>query len=199
MILSIRDSGSVRLSYGYAIQGSALAIRAGGRGDVSETHRLWETPGGATVPSPVYYDGHLYWVRGGGTASCLNVSTGKIVFRERLSPNAGRIYASVIAADGKLYCVSQQNGTYVLAARRGRESFSSSAASIWPRRRSTVVTSRRANARSRGDSLAKAAVCASAVSSGMPRSSTAPKRSKAIARASGERPLLGLARFIGPV
>ena len=48
----------------YAIQGSAIAIRAGGRGDVSETHRLWETPGGSTVPSPVYHDGHLYWVRG---------------------------------------------------------------------------------------------------------------------------------------
>lgn len=100
----------------YAIQNSALAIRAGGRGDVSETHQLWKTPGGATVPSPVYHDGHLYWVRGGGGVSCLNVATGKAVYRKRLEPSAGRIYASVIAADGKLYCVSQRKGTYVLAA-----------------------------------------------------------------------------------
>jgi outer membrane protein assembly factor BamB len=100
----------------YAIQGSALAIRSGGRGDVSKTHQLWETPGGATVPSPVYHDGHLYWVRGGGTVSCLNVATGEIVYRKRLNPKAGRIYASVIVADSKLYCVSQQSGTYVLEA-----------------------------------------------------------------------------------
>ena len=100
----------------YAIKNSALAIRAGGRGDVSETHRLWETSEGSTVPSPVYHDGHLYWVRGGGTVSCLNVATGEIVYRKRLNPKASRIYASVIVADGKLYCVSQQSGTYVLEA-----------------------------------------------------------------------------------
>ena len=101
----------------YAIQGSALAIRAGGRGDVTETNQLWKGRGGSTVPSPVYHDDHIYWVRGGGGVYCLNAKNGETVFRDRLKPGAGRIYASVIVADGKLYCVSQQNGTYVLAAK----------------------------------------------------------------------------------
>ncbi len=101
----------------YAIQGSALAIRAGGRGDVTETNQLWQGRGGSTVPSPVYHEGHLYWVRGGGGVYCLNAKNGETVFHDRLRPGAGGIYASVIVADGKLYCVSQQNGTYVLAAK----------------------------------------------------------------------------------
>ncbi len=100
----------------YALQSSALAVRAGGRGDVSETHELWRTSGGATVPSPVHHDGHLYWVRG-GTATCLDAATGEVVYRNRLSPGAGRVYSSVIVADGKLYCASQSNGVYVLAAK----------------------------------------------------------------------------------
>ncbi|HUG90626.1 MAG TPA: hypothetical protein VML55_07330 [Planctomycetaceae bacterium] len=46
----------------YAIGGrsnTSLAIRAGGRGDVTDTHVLWRTNKGANVSSPVYHDGHL--------------------------------------------------------------------------------------------------------------------------------------------
>ena len=73
------------------------------------------------------------------------------------------------------------------------------AASIWPRRRITVATRCRAKARSRGDSLANSADWVSAVSSGTARSSTVASKSRAVERASGARPPLGLARFIGPV
>jgi outer membrane protein assembly factor BamB len=100
----------------YAIQGSSLAIRAGGRGDVSETHRLWESRGNSTVPSPVCHDAHIYWIPG-GTAHCLKAEDGAVVYQERLQPGTGVVYSSVIVADGKLYCVSQHNGTYVLAAK----------------------------------------------------------------------------------
>ena len=41
--------------------------------------------------------------------------TGKEVFRERLS-SAGSLYASPVAADGKLYVVSRRNGTFVFDA-----------------------------------------------------------------------------------
>ena len=40
----------------------ALAVRAGGRGDVTETHRLWTGTKGSNVSSPVFHDGHLYWM-----------------------------------------------------------------------------------------------------------------------------------------
>lgn len=100
----------------YAVRGESLAIRAGGRGDVTETHVLWRERRGSKVPSPVYHDGHLYWVARGGSAICVNASTGATVYRQRLTPRPGVIYASSIVADGKVYCVTQKDGVFVLAA-----------------------------------------------------------------------------------
>jgi outer membrane protein assembly factor BamB len=104
----------------YAIGGghTALAVRAGGRGDVTKTHVLWRTNKGSNVSSPVYHDGHLYWASdNGGTVYCQDAATGKFLYQERLKPSSGLIYASPVLADGKLYFVSQRTGTYVVAAR----------------------------------------------------------------------------------
>jgi outer membrane protein assembly factor BamB len=103
----------------YAIGGrraTALAVRAGGRGNVTDTHRLWEKSVGSNVTSPVIVGDYLFWVSDGGVAYCLKADTGEEVYGERL-PGAGRVYASVTAADSKLYVVSREKGTYVLAAR----------------------------------------------------------------------------------
>jgi outer membrane protein assembly factor BamB len=40
-----------------------------------------------------------------------------LVYKKRLEPRPGRIYASPVAADGKLYYVSRDQGAYVLAAK----------------------------------------------------------------------------------
>ena len=105
----------------YAIGGrkaKALAIRPGGRGDVTATHKLWELKEGANVPSPVFHDGYLYWPHDTkGVVYCVEAATGKLVYEERLQPRPGKIYASPTAADGKLYLVSRDQGTYVLAAK----------------------------------------------------------------------------------
>jgi hypothetical protein len=93
--------------------GGALAIKAGGRGEISDSHVLWRVNGSTLVSSPVYYEGRLYWVD--GNATCLDAATGKEVFRGRLSGNP-RFYASAVAADGKIYCVSRFTGTNVIAA-----------------------------------------------------------------------------------
>ena len=104
----------------YAIGGrknTAIAVRTGGRGDVSESHVLWRVGKGSNVSSPVYFDGHLYWFHEQkGMAICLNAENGELVYEERLDPRPGLIYSSVLAADGKLYGLSQENGTYVLSA-----------------------------------------------------------------------------------
>ena len=42
--------------------GGALAVRVGGRGDVTATHRLWTGRKGSNVTSPVYHQDHLYWM-----------------------------------------------------------------------------------------------------------------------------------------
>jgi outer membrane protein assembly factor BamB len=102
----------------YAIGGrknTALAVRTGERGEVKP---LWTTGRGSNVCSPVYHDGHLYWLHDRqGIAYCLNASTGQTVYEQRLDPRPGTTYASGVVADGKIYYVSQHNGTYVLAAK----------------------------------------------------------------------------------
>ena len=98
----------------YVVRGEALAIRAGGRGDVSNSHVLWRGKYSSLVPSLVYHDGHLYWPTN-GLAICLDAANGKEVYRSRLS-KGGSFYASPLVADGKIYCVSRVGGTYVLAA-----------------------------------------------------------------------------------
>ena len=104
----------------YAIGGgnTSLAVRAGGRGDVTESHTLWRQTKGSNVSSPIYHQGHLYWFSdGGGYLCCQKADTGETVFQERLEPRPGRIWSSPVLADGKLYVVSQHNGTYVVAAK----------------------------------------------------------------------------------
>jgi outer membrane protein assembly factor BamB len=106
----------------YAIGGrpdtvTALAVRAGGRGDVSSTHVLWRIHRGSNVTSQVYHDGYLYWTNESrGILYCVHASDGKIVYEQRLQPTPDLIYASPTVADGKIYIVSRTAGTYVVAA-----------------------------------------------------------------------------------
>ncbi len=103
----------------YAIGGgsTSLAVKAGGKGDVTKTNGLWYVSRGSNVGSPIYHEGHLYWASdGGGVVVCQEAATGKVVFSERLTPNSGQIWASPVLADGKLYIVSKENGIYVVAA-----------------------------------------------------------------------------------
>lgn len=102
----------------YAIGGggTSLAVRAGGRGDVTETHVLWKTGKGSNAASPIYHDGRLYWSsESGGVIYCQDPATGKTI-EKRLNPPIKRMWASPVLADGKLYFVSQFEGTYVVAA-----------------------------------------------------------------------------------
>jgi outer membrane protein assembly factor BamB len=96
--------------------GGALAVRAGGRGDVEQTHLVWTGSKGSNVTSPVYHDGHLYWMSEKlGVAYCADAATGNILYEERLS-RAGQVYASAVMADGKLYYVNREGRTFVVAA-----------------------------------------------------------------------------------
>jgi hypothetical protein len=97
---------------------AAMAIRAGGAGDVSESHVVWRQTRGSNVTSPVYHEGYLYWAsESKGMFYCVNAKDGKIVYEERLRPNSERIYASPVLADGKIYVVSRTNGVFVIDAK----------------------------------------------------------------------------------
>ncbi|MFH1920417.1 MAG: PQQ-binding-like beta-propeller repeat protein [Planctomycetota bacterium] len=97
----------------------SFAIRAGGRGDVTETHLVWEINKASKVATPVYHDGHLYWIDNKAAAVCVDAKTGEVVYEERLeiSGKGDKVYASLVLVDGKLYGVSREDGAVVLAAK----------------------------------------------------------------------------------
>ena len=96
---------------------AALAVRTGGEGDVTESHRLWTSVKGSNVASPVYFDKHLYWMHEQrGTAYCAKADTGEIVYEERLE-DAEQVYSSALLADGRLYYLARNGRTFVLAAK----------------------------------------------------------------------------------
>jgi len=96
--------------------GGALAVRAGGRGDVTDSRRLWTLGKGSNVSSPLVHQGHLYWLHENlGVAYGVEAATGRLVFEERL-PNAGQFYASPVLADGKWYGLTRNGRVFVLAA-----------------------------------------------------------------------------------
>lgn len=97
--------------------GGGVAVRAGGRGEVTATHRLWTINKGSNVSSPLYYEGHLYFLHENlGVFYCVEAASGKLVFEERL-PGAGQFYTSPILAEGKIYAVDRRGQVFVLAAR----------------------------------------------------------------------------------
>jgi outer membrane protein assembly factor BamB len=97
-------------------QNRAMAVRLGGRGDVTESHKLWDTNIGANVTSPVYYDGYLYWSSDKAIANCLNAKTGEEVYRERLKTSE-RVYASIVRAGKHLLLTTRDSGVVVLEAK----------------------------------------------------------------------------------
>lgn len=97
--------------------GRGGAVRLGGRGDVTSSHLKWTINKGTEVCTPLYHDGHLYWAhQSDGIAYCVEASTGRIVYEERIRPRPGLIYASGVLAGGRIYYVSRENGTFVVAA-----------------------------------------------------------------------------------
>jgi len=96
---------------------AALAVRAGGSGDVTATHRLWTSMSGSNVTSPILHDGHLYWMSEKlGIAYCAKAETGILLYDERLE-GIGQVYASPVLADGRLYYFDRRGRAAVLAAR----------------------------------------------------------------------------------
>ena len=63
-----------------------MAIRLGGRGDVTETHKLWEARYGANVSSPLVHGGVVYLLSDGGLFQSFDAETGKTIKRNAQAP-----------------------------------------------------------------------------------------------------------------
>jgi outer membrane protein assembly factor BamB len=92
-----------------------LVLRAGGRGDVTTSHKLWSTNFGPDVPTPVSDGKYVYIVRDNGVMFCYDVVTGAEVYgSRRVAP--GTYSSSPILADGKIYVTSEDGLTSVVKA-----------------------------------------------------------------------------------
>jgi outer membrane protein assembly factor BamB len=86
-----------------------LAIKAGGRGDITTTHRLWSFNNGPDVPTPVSDGTLLYTVTDRGVAYALDVKSGHVIYGpQRLRPDS--YSASPVIAEGKIYITSENEG-----------------------------------------------------------------------------------------
>lgn len=93
-----------------------VAIRPGGIGDITESHVSWRHDRSLPyVPSPVVYDGVVFFVKNGGIVSSLDAETGKTLKTARVSGTAN-YYASPVAGDEKIYLLSQRGEISVISA-----------------------------------------------------------------------------------
>jgi outer membrane protein assembly factor BamB len=110
---AVFHDGTIYTSRGYR-SGPYMAIRPGGKGDVSKSHVVWRVDTGAPyVSSLVLYNGLLYMAGDVGVLSAIDATSGQRVWQER---TGGVFTASPVAADGKIYLLSEDGQTIVLAA-----------------------------------------------------------------------------------
>jgi outer membrane protein assembly factor BamB len=99
--------------------GPTLAIRPGGRGDVTDTHVAWQSPRGSPfVPSPLLYGDHLYVINDmASIATCFEAATGKVMWQGRLGVATREGFsASPVGADSKVFFTNDDGETFVLRA-----------------------------------------------------------------------------------
>ena len=99
--------------------GPTLAIRPGGRGDVTDTHLVWSSPRGSPfVPSPVLYGEQLYLLNDmASIATSLDARTGERLWQGRLGVARREGFsASPVAADGKIFFTNDDGETFVVRA-----------------------------------------------------------------------------------
>jgi len=101
----------------YAVSGpggSSMAIRPGGRGDVSDSHVIWKnTRGVPFVPSAILVGDLYYLIDDDGIATCLDAQDGQRVWQKRLP---GRYTASPIATSDHVYFCNEAGETMVIRA-----------------------------------------------------------------------------------
>jgi outer membrane protein assembly factor BamB len=111
----VLSNGVVYCMSGY--KGSAAyAIPLDVTGDVTDSDKIiWKHDTGTPyVPSPIIYGDRMYFTYlNSNVLSCLEVATGKPVFQRKRIPGLSNVYASPVAADGRIYFVGR-NGTTVV-------------------------------------------------------------------------------------
>jgi outer membrane protein assembly factor BamB len=92
-----------------------VALRTGGRGDITATHVAWSTDQGPDVPTPAVTDKYIFILNDRGILWCRDAKTGAEIWgNQRARP--GTYSASPVVADGKVYVTSEDGVTTVIEA-----------------------------------------------------------------------------------
>lgn len=113
----IVDKDIVYIYGGFRSVGS-MAIRTGGKGNVTDSHVLWKTRDTSYVSTPILKDEHLYWIDEKGIAFCVKAESGEVVYKKRVPGVRGgrgiKFFASMIHAGDHMFAVSRRSGTFVI-------------------------------------------------------------------------------------
>ncbi len=94
---------------------SAFAVKPGGKGDITKTHVVWkQTKGLPYVPSAILVGGQYFMVKDGGLCTAYEPKTGKEIYAQERAVAQGRYYASPVAANGNIYVVTLDDGTFTV-------------------------------------------------------------------------------------
>jgi outer membrane protein assembly factor BamB len=115
----VADGDRVYAMGGFPNTGT-VAVRAGGQGDVTNTHTLWSSRYTSYVPSCVVAGGKLFWLNDKGMAYGLDGANGNLLFEQRMNLAAtgggSLVYASALLAGDRVYAVTRKEGTVVMSA-----------------------------------------------------------------------------------
>ena len=100
-----------------------FAVRPGAAGDISlkkdQTSNefiVWsQARGGTYLPTPVAYQGAVYVLTETGILTSFDAKTGKQVYKTRIDPSASAFTTSPWVFNGKLFCLSEEGQTFVVA------------------------------------------------------------------------------------
>ncbi len=97
---------------GYRASGS-IAIKAGGKDDVTNSHVTWTSRSSSYVATPLLHDERFYWIDDNGLAYCTSAKDGEVIYRERVGDlQSGRpVYASPVLIGKHIYVVTRRSGT----------------------------------------------------------------------------------------
>jgi outer membrane protein assembly factor BamB len=115
--------GIVIVTNGYRGVQPIFAIKPGATGDITLQNKAaksdfisWSTTrGGPYIPTPVVYGDQLYVLLNNGVLATYKVATGEQIYQKRMG-TGGSFSASPVAADGKIYCSSEDGDVYVIKA-----------------------------------------------------------------------------------
>jgi outer membrane protein assembly factor BamB len=93
-----------------------LAVRGGGRGDVTASHVLWrhKTRNTDHIVSPFVADGRMFLVKEGGVTTVFQTGTGEPARGPKRIGLGGRYFASPVSGDGKIYVAAENGNIAVL-------------------------------------------------------------------------------------